>query len=181
MKVLDTKFKGLKVIYPDVHQDERGYFFESYQSENWRNAGIDCDFVQDNEALSSYGVIRGLHYQSHPKSQAKLVRVIMGEVLDIALDIRPESPTFGQHFSLIINDINKKQILIPKGFAHGYAVLSKTAIFSYKCSDYYAPEYEKGILHSDPLLNIEWIIPAKDRMVSKKDLEFPTWENHKVW
>ncbi len=181
MKVIDTKFKGLKVIYPDVYNDDRGYFFESYQSEKLRNAGITCNFIQDNEALSSYGVIRGLHFQSDPKSQAKLVRVITGEVLDIAVDLRPESPTYGQHFSLILNDINKKQILIPKGFAHGYAVLSKTAIFSYKCSDYYAPEYENGILYSDPSLNIDWIIPVEDRKVSEKDLALPSWTNHKVW
>jgi len=173
MEVIKTHFEGLKVIIPKIWEDDRGYFFESYNEKTLCRHGINIEFVQDNEAYSTYGVIRGLHYQLPPFAQAKLVRVVQGEVLDIVVDIRKGSPTYAQHFSLILNDITKKQLLIPEGFAHGYAVLSETATFAYKCNNLYAPNHEGGINLADPGLNIDWLIPEEDRIISAKDQALP--------
>lgn len=173
MEVINTHFEGLKVIIPKIWEDDRGFFYESYNEKTYRDLGIDIKFVQDNEAYSTYGVIRGLHYQLPPFAQAKLVRVIQGEVLDIVVDIQEGSLTYGKHFSLILNDITKKQLLIPEGFAHGYAVLSETATFAYKCSNHYAPDHEGGINLNDPALSIDWLIPEKDRIISPKDQALP--------
>jgi len=171
MNIVDTPLSGLKIIEPDVFSDARGYFFESFHSEKWSNHGIDCLFVQDNESFSSYGVIRGLHYQISPFAQAKLVRVISGAVYDVAVDIRQGSPTFGQWFGLELSSENKRQLFIPRGFAHGFSVLSPTAIFTYKCDGYYNKEAERAIRFDDPELAIDWQIPVEKGLVSAKDLE----------
>lgn len=169
MKIETTPIDGLLVLEPAVFQDERGYFFESYQFERYKEAGIKTDFIQDNESKSVRGVIRGLHYQLNPFSQAKLVRVIEGSVFDVAVDLRKNSSTFGKWFGLELNAENKKQFYIPRGFAHGFSVLSDTAIFSYKCDNYYNPGAEQGILYNDPFLNIDWRIPESEALISEKD------------
>lgn len=181
MEIINTKLAGLKVIIPKVWEDKRGYFFETYHEKKYKDAGIRADFVQDNEAMSSYGVIRGLHYQLPPYTQAKLVKVTQGEVLDVVVDIRPDSETYGHTFSLILNDINKKQLFVPAGFAHGYAVLSQTAIFCYKCDQFYHPESEAGLQLDDEQLKINWIIPEEDRIISDKDRRLPPFGQHKPW
>jgi dTDP-4-dehydrorhamnose 3,5-epimerase len=171
MKVIPTPLEGAFEIMPEVYEDERGYFFESFNREKFKEAtGIDINFVQDNESFSSYGVIRGLHYQKEPYAQAKLVRVIEGEVLDVMVDIRKDSPTYGKHYSTILSGENKKQAFVPKGFAHGFAVTGKFARVVYKCNEFYHRTSEDGILYADPALNINWIIPEKDRILSQKDL-----------
>lgn len=169
MKIETTPIDGLLVLEPAVFQDERGYFFESYQFERYKEAGIKTDFIQDNESKSVRGVIRGLHYQLNPFSQAKLVHVIEGSVFDVAVDLRKNSSTFGKWFGLELNAENKKQFYIPRGFAHGFSVLSDTAIFSYKCDNYYNPGAEQGILYNDPFLNIDWRIPESEALISEKD------------
>jgi len=169
MEIQKTPIEGLLVLQPTIFKDDRGYFFESFHTEQYRKAGIKTTFVQDNESRSVRGVIRGLHYQLEPYAQAKLVRVIRGSVLDVAVDLRKHSPTFGKWFSVELNEENKKQFFIPRGFAHGFAVLSETAIFSYKCDNYYHPEAERGIIYNDPDLNIEWGIPDQEAVVSEKD------------
>lgn len=173
MNVIKTDIEGLLIIEPKVFGDERGYFMESYNGKRYIESGIDVTFIQDNESLSSYGVIRGLHYQIPPYSQAKLVRVISGRVIDVALDIRAGSPTFGKHFSVELTGENKRQFFIPAGFAHGFAVLSETAVFSYKCDNYYAPDYEKGIRFDDPALNIDWRVPKDKTNLSSRDKMHP--------
>jgi dTDP-4-dehydrorhamnose 3,5-epimerase len=157
------------IIEPDVLDDQRGYFFETYQRQRYANAGINADFVQDNLSFSIKGTLRGLHYQ-HPHGQAKLVQVIQGEVFDVAVDIRRKSPTFGRWIGQHLSDENKKQIFIPEGFAHGFCVLSETALFHYKCSDFYAPDCEGGIVWSDPDVGIDW--PIDSPLVSEKDSKF---------
>ncbi|MBN2805751.1 MAG: dTDP-4-dehydrorhamnose 3,5-epimerase [Prolixibacteraceae bacterium] len=169
MKIIPTAIPGLVVIEPDVYSDQRGYFFESYHEEKFQAQGIVSRFIQDNESKSLRGTIRGLHYQLQPKAQSKLVRVIEGEVYDVAVDIRKGSPTFGQWHGEILSASNKRQFFIPKGFAHGFSVLSESAIFSYKCDEFYHPEFERGILYNDPFLNIDWKIPAGEHIVSAKD------------
>lgn len=169
MKIETTPIDGLLVLEPAVFQDERGYFFESYQFKRYKEAGIKTDFIQDNESKSVRGVIRGLHYQLNPFSQAKLVHVIEGSVFDVAVDLRKNSSTFGKWFGLELNAENKKQFYIPRGFAHGFSVLSDTAIFSYKCDNYYNPGAEQGILYNDPFLNIDWRIPESEALISEKD------------
>jgi dTDP-4-dehydrorhamnose 3,5-epimerase len=171
MNILDTPLSGLKIIEPDVYSDARGYFFESFHSGKWANHGIDCLFVQDNESFSTYGVIRGLHYQLAPYAQAKLVRVISGAVFDVAVDIRKGSPNFGQWFGIELSSENKRQLFIPHGFAHGFSVLSPTAIFTYKCDGYYNKESERAIRFDDPELAIDWQIPGDKGLVSAKDLQ----------
>jgi dTDP-4-dehydrorhamnose 3,5-epimerase len=171
MKILDTPLSGLKIIEPNVFADDRGYFFESYHADKLLNQGIDCTFVQDNESFSSYGVIRGLHYQLSPYAQAKLVRVISGKVFDVAVDIRKGSPTFGQWYGIELSSENKRQLFIPRGFAHGFSVLSQSAIFTYKCDGYYNKESERSIRFDDPDLAIDWHIPADKSLVSEKDLQ----------
>lgn len=168
MKVTKTNIEGLLLIEPDVFTDERGYFYESYKKEKYSESGIDAIFVQDNISLSKKGSVRGLHYQVGEKAQGKLCQVINGKVLDVAVDIRFGSPTFGKHYSHLLNSENKTQIWIPPGMAHGFSVLSDEAIFSYKCTNYYSKEHERSILFNDPDLNIDWKI--KNTVVSEKDL-----------
>ncbi len=177
MKVFETAIAGLMIIEPKVFEDQRGYFFESYSKKELFESGIDVEFVQDNQSLSSYGVIRGLHYQLAPYAQTKLVRVIYGKVLDVAVDLRQGSLTFGHSMGIEISAENKKQILIPPGFAHGFVVLSEKAIFSYKCDRYYNPEYERGISLRDPGLNIDWHIPSKNFIISEKDKILPAFSD----
>ncbi len=169
MEIMNTPIPGLKVIKPDVFADPRGYFFESFNEEKLRNAGISLPFVQDNESLSSRGVIRGLHYQLSPFSQSKLVRVVQGEVFDVAVDLRKGSPSFGKWFGLELSGKNKLQLLIPKGFAHGFSVLSPTVIFAYKCDQFYHRSAERSIRFNDPFLHIDWKISEDEWNISEKD------------
>ena len=181
MKVINTKINGLFILEPKVFKDDRGYFFESYNKTTLDSLlGKEYTFVQDNESKSSYGVIRGLHYQLAPFSQAKLVRVLQGKVYDVAVDLRKNSPTFLDWVGVELTGENKKQFLIPKGFAHGFSVLSETAIFQYKCDEYYHPEVEAGISYNDPSLNIDWKIKTENVKNSPKDLLLPKLEGAKM-
>lgn len=171
MKFEGTKFTDVLVITPDLYRDDRGYFFESYNKKMFKQAGIENEFVQDNQSMSSYGVIRGLHGQKGQYSQAKLVRVLLGCVLDVIVDIRLDSPTYGQHISVELSDENNKQLFIPRGFLHGFSVLSKFAIFSYKCDSFYNKESEFGVIFNDPDLAIDWRIPVSKMIFSKKDMQ----------
>lgn len=173
MKIIETGFKGLLVIKPVIHSDQRGYFFESFNQAGFRNAGLEFTSVQDNESKSSNGVIRGLHYQLNPFPQAKLIRVVSGKILDVALDIRRGSLTFGKWFGIELDSDNKDQLLIPHGFAHGFSVLSETAIIQYKCDNVYNPQYERGINVTDPELDINWKLGATTPIISEKDLKQP--------
>ncbi|MBL0056197.1 MAG: dTDP-4-dehydrorhamnose 3,5-epimerase [Chitinophagaceae bacterium] len=173
MAIIKTDFPGLFVFEPAVFEDSRGYFFESYNERVFEAAGIATHFVQDNQARSAYGVIRGLHYQMPPHAQSKLIRVLEGSILDIVVDIRKGSPRFGQSFSIELSSDNKKQLFIPKGFAHGYSVISETAEVFYKCDEFYHPETEGGIRIDDPGLKIDWMIPEEQRIVSEKDRQYP--------
>jgi dTDP-4-dehydrorhamnose 3,5-epimerase len=175
MKVLKTEFPGLLIIEPDVFSDSRGYFFESYNRQKFIQNGIDYNPVQDNESRSSRGVIRGLHYQEEPFAQAKLIRVIEGRIFDVALDIRKGSPTFGKWYGLIIDSEKKLQFLIPKGFAHGFSVLSEKAIVLYKCDNFYSVTHERGINVTDPFLKIDWMIEKGNEIISSKDLKQPVF------
>ena len=174
MTFFTTDIPGLIVVEPKVFKDDRGYFFESYNEQVFRDNGIDVRFVQDNQSWSSYGVIRGLHYQLHPYAQAKLVRVLQGRILDIAVDVRPGSPTYGRHFPIELSAENQKQLFIPAGFAHGFSVLSETASVLYKCDHFYNKESEGGIIYNDPSLNIDWQIPPGKEIVSEKDVQLPS-------
>jgi dTDP-4-dehydrorhamnose 3,5-epimerase len=175
---IKTNFEGLLVYEPKIFHDERGYFFESYKESDFPEEYRSTIFVQDNEAKSGFGVLRGLHYQLKPFAQMKLVRVVVGEVLDVVVDLRMESSTYGKSFSIILNDIQKKQLLVPHGFAHGYVVLTDEAIFCYKCDQYYSPKHESGLLYNDSALNIDWILPAELIIVSEKDNVQPKFGNH---
>ena len=177
MKVLPTPLPDLFIIEPTVFADNRGFFYESYNAKKMQEAGQDYNFIQDNHSKSSYGVLRGLHYQNNPSAQTKLVRVTQGKVLDVVVDIRKGSPTFLQHFSLELSDENKLQLLIPRGFAHGFVVLSETCEFLYKCDNYYDNASEGGISYNDPALNIDWRIPQQDIILSEKDMQNPVAEN----
>ena len=177
MKISETPIKGLLIIEPGVYEDARGYFFESYRKERYSENGILADFIQDNESKSARGVVRGLHYQINPHAQAKLVRVVQGSVYDVALDLRQGSPTFGQWFGLELNDKNKHQLFIPRGFAHGFSVLSETAIFTYKCDNSYNRESERAINAFDPKLGIDWKIGSTEWLISDKDKEAPLFDN----
>ena len=167
------------VIEPKVHADVRGYFFESYNKENFTDYGLDYNFIQDNEAKSQKGVLRGLHFQNPPYTQTKLIRVIEGEILDVVVDLRKSSSTYGQSFSLILSDENKKQLLVPKGFAHGYIVLSDEAIVAYKVDEKYMPPSENGIIWNDDFLNINWILEENDIKLSEKDKQLNSFTNLK--
>ena len=169
MKTQTTDIEGIVIIEPQVFGDSRGYFMETYQKEKYAAAGIDVTFVQDNESMSRYGVVRGLHYQAEPFAQSKLIRVVSGRVLDVGVDIRKDSPTYGKVFTLELSSENKLQLFLPHGIAHGFAVLSETAIFTYKCDNFYAPQYERTIRYDDPTLNIDWKIPINERIISDKD------------
>lgn len=176
MKIKQTEIPGLLVLEPEVRYDGRGYFFEAYNDRTFREAtGLDIDFVQDNQSRSTYGVLRGLHYQRGAAAQAKLVRVTQGRVLDVAVDIREDSPTRGRHVAVELSADNFLQFFIPRGFAHGYAVLSETAVFQYKTDNYYCPEAEGGILWNDPALAIDWHLPASDIILSPKDRCHPLY------
>ena len=174
MEILKTAIEGVLILKPKVFGDERGYFFESFSERDFRNlTGLDTVFVQDNQSKSSYGVVRGLHFQTGIHAQAKLVRVIEGEILDVAVDIRRDSPTFGKYVAEVLSADNFLQLFIPRGFAHGFSVLSPTAVVAYKADNYYCPEAEGGVLWSDPTLNIDWRIPAADVLLSDKDRRHP--------
>lgn len=161
------------IAEPDIFGDERGYFFESWNQEKYEKAGICCHFIQDNESKSRFGVLRGLHYQAAPFTQAKLVRVIFGAVLDVAVDIRRGSPTFGKHVAVELSAANKRQLFVPRGFAHGFAVLSESAVFAYKCDNSYAPKSERGIAFDDPALGIDWRVKPERFILSPKDTKNP--------
>lgn len=173
MKIIETPIPGLLVIEPRVFADERGYFFESFNETSFKKNGLLYEFVQDNESKSHQGVIRGLHYQLEPHAQTKLIRVVRGTVYDVAVDLRKGSPTFGQWYGLEVSATNKKQFYIPKGFAHGFSVLSEYAIFSYKCDNLYNPGSERGIRFDDPALGIDWKIPMDKAVISEKDQQNP--------
>lgn len=173
MNVLRTDIEGLVIIEPKVHGDERGYFFESFSERDFAAGVAETSFVQDNESRSVYGVVRGLHFQRPPRSQAKLVRVVKGRVLDVAVDLRKDSPTFGRHVAVELSEENHRQVFMPKGFAHGFSVLSEEAVFQYKCDDYYAPECEEAVAWDDPDLDIDWKVPADKVILSEKDRRHP--------
>lgn len=169
MNVIATSIEGVFIIEPHVFNDPRGYFFESYNQKEFEEKIGRIHFVQDNESFSSYGVLRGLHYQKPPYAQSKLVRVIQGTVLDVALDIRAGSPTYGHHIAVELSGENHRQFFIPRGFAHGFCVLSETALFQYKCDNFYAPHSEGAVAWNDPSLGIDWRIPAEKILLSEKD------------
>jgi dTDP-4-dehydrorhamnose 3,5-epimerase len=173
MEFIATPFQGLFLVQPKVFEDSRGFFFESYSQRFFTEAGMTSDWVQDNQSSSAYGVIRGLHYQLNPFAQAKLVRVLAGSILDVVVDVRKGSPTFHQVYSVELSAENKTQILVPRGFAHGFSVLSERAVVLYKCDNYYNKSSEAGIIYNDPSLNIDWKIPAGKEIVSDKDLVLP--------
>jgi len=178
MVVVETNLEDCLVLKPKVNQDERGYFYESYNQKVFNNILKDnVNFVQDNQTYSTKGVLRGLHFQKGDFAQAKLVRVTQGNVLDIVVDLRKKSSSFGQSFSCELSDQNQKQLFVPKGFAHGFVVLSETAIFQYKCDNYYNKESEGGIIYNDSDLNIDWILPANKLIISQKDLELDNFKN----
>ena len=170
MKVLKPEIPGLLVIEPDVFGDQRGFFMETWNVKRYKDVGIDVDFVQDNLSYSHYGVLRGLHYQQ-PHAQGKMVYVLQGRVYDVAVDIRVGSPSFGQWYGVELSAENKRQFYIPEGFAHGFCVLSETALFAYKCTDFYSPQTEGGIAWDDPDLDIDW--PLKEPVLSDKDKKYP--------
>jgi dTDP-4-dehydrorhamnose 3,5-epimerase len=178
MTISETNFDGVFVMEPKVWYDERGYFFESFNESVLKTSGLLFNWVQDNEARSVKGVLRGLHYQLPQHAQTKLVRVIEGEVLDVIVDLRPQSKTFGKHLSIILSSTNFKQLLVPRGFAHGYVVLSDVALFSYKCDNYYEKTSEAGIKYDDTDLGIDWILQPDMYTVSEKDKFLPSFSNH---
>ncbi|MCF0207630.1 MAG: dTDP-4-dehydrorhamnose 3,5-epimerase [Bacteroidales bacterium] len=177
MNIIDTPIKDLKIIEPTLFGDSRGYFFEAWNKAAFDAAGIDFTPLQQNESSSSYGVVRGLHYQLAPYAQAKLVRCVEGEVMDVAVDLRRNSPTFGQHFSVVLSAENKRQFFIPRGFAHGFSVLSEKAIFSYMCDNLYNKSAERGIIFNDKTFNIDWKVPTDKMILSEKDLVHPQFAN----
>lgn len=177
MEIIKTPIRGLLIIKPRVFNDPRGFFYESYNEKNFIEAGINVHFCQDNLSKSTYGVVRGLHYQLLPHSQSKLVSAIQGSVWDVAVDLRNDSPTFGQWYGVELSEENKIQFLIPQGFAHGFSVLSETAVFSYKCDDFYNPTLERGIVYNDIDLAINWKIPADKVVVSDKDTKHPMFKD----
>lgn len=169
MKVINTDIEGVVIIEPEVFGDSRGYFMESFSEREFQRLVASVKFVQDNESRSRYGVVRGLHYQREPYAQSKLVRCVVGRVLDVAVDIREGSPTYGKHVAVELSAENHRQLFIPKGFAHGFAVLSPEAIFAYKCDEFYHPEAEAGIAWNDPKIGIDWRLPEGDIILSDKD------------
>ncbi|MFW5831593.1 MAG: dTDP-4-dehydrorhamnose 3,5-epimerase [Prolixibacteraceae bacterium] len=176
MKVTEIHLPGLLIIEPRIMEDSRGYFFESFHQKRYEEHGIEVLFVQDNESKSGKGVVRGLHYQLAPFAQAKLVRVIEGRVYDVAVDLRHDSPTFGQWFGMELDAVLKKQLFIPRGFAHGFSVLSETAVFSYKCDNIYNRDSERSINFNDPRLGIDWKIKKEEQIVSEKDKNAPFFD-----
>ena len=181
MNIIKTAIEGLLVLEPRVFGDSRGYFLETWKKETYEQAGIVCDFVQDNESKSSYGVLRGLHWQAAPYTQAKLVRVVSGTVWDVVVDIRKGSPTFGKHMAIELSGENKLQLFIPKGFAHGFAVLSEEAVFLYKCDNVYMPSSERGMRFDDPALGIDWRVKPENWNLSEKDKKHPSFAEIEPW
>lgn len=183
MNFIPTKLEGCFILEPKIILDERGYFMESFNENTFqKGTGKAVHFVQDNQSFSAKGVLRGLHYQTGEHAQAKLVRVLNGEVLDVVVDIRPESTTYGQYVSILLSSENQKQLFVPRGFAHGFLVLSDTATFFYKCDNFYNKESEGGLLYNDPKVNIDWNFPKEKLLISEKDLVLPTLEKaKKVW
>ncbi|MCW5922720.1 MAG: dTDP-4-dehydrorhamnose 3,5-epimerase [Saprospiraceae bacterium] len=179
MPFVKTPFPGLIIFEPRIFPDERGYFFESYNQRTWEEAGVLMQFVQDNQARSTRGVLRGLHYQVGEMAQAKLVRVLEGEVLDVVVDLRDDAPTFGQWYGIRLSAENKRQLLVPRGMAHGYVVLSETAEFFYKCDNFYSKAHEGGIRFDDPSLEIDWGIDLSQVIVAEKDLALPYFGAHR--
>ena len=177
MTLTETGFEGLTIIEPRVFEDERGYFMETFNQQKFIDLGVTSHWVQDNQSKSSRGVIRGLHYQLQPKAQAKLIRVIEGEIYDVAVDLRKDSITFGKWFGLVLSSDNKKQLLVPHGFAHGFSVLSETATVLYKCDSLYSPEMERGISPLDPALSIDWMLNEKEYILSEKDVQNPDFKH----
>ena len=177
MQIIETGFEGLYLIQPKIFNDNRGYFFESYKLETFIKAGIPFNPVQDNESKSSKGVIRGLHYQLEPYAQAKLIRVVVGKIFDVAVDLRKHSSTFGKWYGIELDSDIKTQFFIPKGFAHGFSVLSEIAVIQYKCDNLYSPQFERGINHNDSGLNIDWHLEDIDPVISEKDLKHPGFVN----
>jgi dTDP-4-dehydrorhamnose 3,5-epimerase len=173
MNIEQTPIPDLVILTPAVFEDERGYFFESYSKSKLERLGIHIDFVQDNQSFSKKGTLRGLHYQNPPFAQTKLVRVLQGEIMDVAVDLRKDSLTFGKYFGIVLSAENKKQLLVPQGFAHGFSVLSETAVVSYKCDQYYNKQSEGGIRFDDVTLNIDWGMDLNEAIVSEKDLILP--------
>lgn len=181
MEVQETKLKGCYIIQPKIFKDERGYFFESFNLQKFNEAlGLDVEFVQDNESQSSKGVLRGLHYQIGAYAQAKLVRVTKGKVQDVAVDLRPNSETFGQYVSVILSEENKTQLFVPRGFAHGFLVLENNTVFNYKCDNYYHKPSEEGVIFNDDTLNINWELAEENFIVSEKDQVLPTLKKAKL-
>ena len=181
MEVTKTSIDGLLVLQPRVFRDQRGYFFESFSQREFDEKVAPIRFVQDNESMSQRGVVRGLHYQRAPYTQTKLVRCVRGAVLDVAVDIRQGSPTYGQHVAVELTEENQLQFFIPKGFAHGFAVLSETAVFEYKCDEFYHPESEAGVSIMDPSLGIDWRTPLAEAILSEKDTRLPLLRDIEPW
>ena len=179
MPFIETPFPGLLIFEPKIFEDKRGYFFESYNKNIFSSFGLEIDFIQDNQASSAFGVIRGLHFQLNPHAQTKLIRVLSGKIIDAVVDLRKNSPTYGKAYSIELSSENKKQLLVPKGFAHGYSVISDTAEVFYKCDSFYNKQSEGGISWNDPSLNIDWQVANENAMVSEKDSIYPTLENCK--
>jgi dTDP-4-dehydrorhamnose 3,5-epimerase len=180
MKIIETPLPGLLIVEPKVFEDSRGYFLESYQHQRYIDAGIESHFIQDNESKSVRGVVRGLHYQLNPFAQAKLVRVVQGTVFDVAVDLRKGSPTFGRWYGLELNSNSKKQLFVPRGFAHGFSVLSETAVFSYKCDNSYNRDTERAINAFDPKLGIDWQLNESECNVSEKDKLAPMFNDAEI-
>lgn len=181
MNVIETEIAGVRIIEPKLFGDERGYFFESWSEVKYNEVGICCRWIQDNESRSRFGVLRGLHYQAVPFTQAKLVRVISGAVLDVAVDIRKGSPTYGQHVAIELTGENKYQLFIPRGFAHGFTVLSEEVIFQYKCDNLYMPSFERGLAFDDPDLKIDWRVKPDKWILSPKDTCHPHFSEIQPW
>lgn len=179
MKIIETTIPGVLIIEPRVFRDNRGYFTETFNTNTMAELGIKNNFVQDNQSYSAYGTVRGLHFQKGHAAQAKLVRAAMGRVLDVAVDLRKKSPTFGQYVAVELTDEKQNMLLIPRGFAHGFSVLSEHAIFAYKCDNFYTPKAEGGIIYNDPELNIDWRIPAEKQIASGKDLALQAFAEYK--
>tara|TARA_R110001606_G_scaffold345942_2_gene494837 strand:- start:5 stop:550 length:546 start_codon:yes stop_codon:yes gene_type:complete len=181
MQVTETKLKDCFIIEPTIFGDERGYFFETFNKKKFKElTGKEIEFVQDNEAFSNRGVLRGLHFQKGKFAQAKLVRVVKGKVLDVVVDVRPNSKTYGEVFSCVLSEQNKKQLFVPRGFAHGYSVLENNTVFVYKCDNFYQPKAEGGIIYNDETLNIDWMLSEKEISVSAKDKELQTFTELKT-
>ena len=177
MKLIETPLKDCFVLEPSVFKDERGLFYESYNKKRFNDVtNLNIDFVQDNQSASSYGVLRGLHFQTGEFAQSKLVRVLLGKVLDVVVDLRKDSETFGQQYSIVLDDVDHKQLFVPKGFAHGFITLSERSIFSYKCDNFYDKASEGGIIYNDATLSINWHLPKEDFIISEKDKLLPTFK-----